>query len=452
MLLIAEIGSTTTVVSAFAGLETETPHLLGQGQAPTTAISGDVTVGLQQALRSLQAEIDAPIPDDVPLYASSSAAGGLKMTVHGLVYDMTAKAAKEAALGAGAVVHMVTAGLLKVHDLAKMVSIRPNIIMLAGGVENGESETVLANASLLAKLPFRVPILYAGNSVIRSEIELILTGAGFPVRTVANVYPRIDELQVEPARRAIQALFEEHIVHAPGMEKIRSWVTGPIMPTPGAVMQAARLLAEEMGDLVVIDIGGATTDIHSVAEGSDRYRKLSVYPEPKAKRTVEGDLGLYVNASRVADLIGYERLADEFGMPMQTRVQEIPAIPTKSDEIALAECLATAAAQAALARHAGRLRHLYGPGGRVSLVEGKDLSQVKWLIGTGGALTHLPGRRSILAGLRRSKPGQELWPSPEASTLIDHRYIMATCGLLAPVHPQAALQLMKASFADEEGR
>ncbi len=452
MLLVAEIGSTTTIVSALAGIESEAPRLLGQGQAPTTVLAGDVTVGLERALASLQAGIGIPIPAGTPLYASSSAAGGLKMTVHGLVYDMTVKAAKEAALGAGAVMRLVTAGPLKDHDLAKMAEIRPNMIMLAGGVENGETETALTNASRLEKLPLRVPVLYAGNSAIQNEVEQILTRAGFPVRTVANVYPRIDELQVEPARRAIQALFEEHIVHAPGMEKIRRLVTGPIMPTPGAVMQAARLLAEEMGDLVVMDIGGATTDVHSVAEGSERYRKLSVYPEPRAKRTVEGDLGLYVNAAQVADLIGYDRLAEEFDMPMHKQVQDIHPIPTTPGEIALVERLAVAAAEAAMARHAGRLRHLYGPSGRVTLVEGKDLSQVTWLVGTGGALTRLPSRRRILEGIRRLRPGQELWPSPEASTLIDHHYIMAACGLLATTHPQAALQLMRTSFASEEGR
>lgn len=138
-------------------------------------------------------------------------------------------------------------------------------------------------------------------------------------------------------------------------------------------------------------------------------------------------------------------------MPMSNAIKDIPPIPTKPTEITLVECLARVAAETAMSRHAGRVRHLYGPGGRTTLVEGKDLSQVRWLIGTGGALTRLPGRRSILEGLRRSRSGQELWPSPDASTLIDHYYIMAACGVLAAQHPRAALQLMKVSFAAEEG-
>lgn len=451
MLLVAEIGSTTTMVSAFAGIGTDEPRLLGQGQAATTVLAGDVTIGLEQAMTDLRAKLSVTVPPCTPMYASSSAAGGLKMTVHGLVYDMTAKAAMEAALGAGAIVRLVTAGPLKPHDLTQIESIRPNMIMLAGGVEYGESETALGNAALLKQLSFRVPVLYAGNSAIQSEIEEPLVRAGFPVRTVANVYPRIDELHVEPARRAIQRLFEEHIIHAPGMEKIRNMVTGAIMPTPGAVMQAARLLAAEIGDLVVMDIGGATTDLHSVAQGSEQYRKLAVYPEPGAKRTVEGDLGLYVNAGHVATLIGYGRLAEEFGEEMNQGIQDLPPIPAKPSEIKLAERLAQAAAEIAMGRHAGRLRQLYGPSGRVTLVEGKDLSQVRWLIGTGGALTRLPSRKSILAGIRRARPGQELWPSPDANTLIDHHYIMAACGVLAAEHPREALLLMKDSLAVEEG-
>ncbi len=271
--LVAEIGSTTTVVNAFNGITSSVPVFLGQGQSPTTVLEGDVSMGLNKAIENLAEELGVSGIDYQVLMATSSAAGGLKMTVHGLVYDMTAKAAKEAALGAGANLHMVTAGKLRRTDLKKISDLKPNIILIAGGVDYGERETAIYNAEHIAALPLTVPVLYAGNIENQEEIKLIFEEAGKAdlLYLCENVYPRIDDLNVEPTRKVIQNIFEKHITEAPGMQDIRQWVTGHIIPTPGAVMEAAKLLREALGDLLVIDVGGATTDIHSVTEGVKRY-------------------------------------------------------------------------------------------------------------------------------------------------------------------------------------
>lgn len=130
--LVAEIGSTTTVVNAFSHLDSDKPEFVGQGQAPTSVEIGDVTIGLQGAIDDLKTTLKVDHITYDKMLATSSAAGGLKMTVHGLVYDMTAKAAKEAALGAGANIHLITAGKLRRTDLKKIEDIKPNIILLAG--------------------------------------------------------------------------------------------------------------------------------------------------------------------------------------------------------------------------------------------------------------------------------------------------------------------------------
>mgnify|MGYP000644894105 FL=1 len=131
--LVAEIGSTTTVVNAFDGINTKNPIFWGQGQAPTSVSEGDVRIGLRGAVDDLCKKKGVEKLHYHDMIATSSAAGGLKMTVHGLVYDMTAKAAKEAALGAGGIIHYVTAGKLRRTDIAKIKEINPNIILIAGG-------------------------------------------------------------------------------------------------------------------------------------------------------------------------------------------------------------------------------------------------------------------------------------------------------------------------------
>ncbi|MDI3535487.1 MAG: hypothetical protein PWQ82_1852 [Thermosediminibacterales bacterium] len=443
--IVAEIGSTTTVVNAFCGLGTSRPKFIGQGIAPTTVLQGDVTIGLECAVKNLEQNLKTSVKWN-RMMASSSAAGGLKMTVHGLVYDMTAKAAKEAALGAGAVLHMVTAGPLSPLDLKKILEIKPNIILLAGGVDYGEKATAISNAAKIAELGIDTPVIYAGNVAARDEIREIFQGKN-RVFFVDNVYPRIDELNIEPTRKVIHEVFEEHIVIAPGMEKIRTMVDGPIIPTPGAVMKAARLLKEKIGDLIVLDVGGATTDVHSVTEGSDEIAKILVAPEPEAKRTVEGDLGVFINRSHVIDLVGYEKSTEILGFDTKEAIKRQPPIPKSLEEIKLAEYLTQIACKTAVERHVGEIKYLFGPTGKYSIAIGKDLTQVKWIIGTGGALTRLPNGRKILQSLRQDKKGKKLFPTQNAKVLIDNYYIMASLGVLSGEYPSETLALLKQTLS-----
>ena len=280
--LVAEIGSTTTVVNAFDRINEAEPVFLGQGQAPTSVLAGDVRVGLQGAVDDLCRHLGAEEVQYETMLATSSAAGGLRMTVHGLVYDMTVKAAKEAALGAGANLHLTTAGILEEDDLEDIRDIRPNLILLAGGTDYGERKTALENAKRLRELDLDVPVIYAGNVQNQNRVSRIFEGARAKLYITENVYPRLDELNIEPTRRIIHQVFEEHIIKAPGMEGIRDMVTGAILPTPGAVMECAQLLHDQLGDLLVLDVGGATTDIHSVTEGSEEIALIQITPDPVA--------------------------------------------------------------------------------------------------------------------------------------------------------------------------
>ena len=452
--LVAEIGSTTTVVNAFGNLNGENPKFIGQGQAPTTVDQGDVNLGLMDATYDLEEKLGIKELEYDEFLATSSAAGGLKMTVHGLVYDMTAKAAKEAALGAGANIHMVTSGKLRRTDLKEIEKIRPNIILLAGGVDYGERDTALYNAELLAKLDLDIPIIYAGNIQNCEEIKLIFEDYGKEklLKIVENVYPKIDRLNVEPVRRVIQDVFEEHIIHAPGMEKVRDVVSGPIVPTPGAVMESSKILKEVIGDLVTIDVGGATTDIHSVTDGSEEITSILISPEPVAKRTVEGDLGVYVNMRNIVEIVGEKNLAKELSVEEEELTEHLlnfPPIPKSEVEIKTVEVLTEKAVIMSVHRHAGGYRHLFGET-KKTLAEGKDLTSIKWIIGTGGALTRIPNRIEILKKVATSNKGDKLLPMPEAKILIDNDYIMASLGVLSKYNKESAVRLLKKSLKIEE--
>lgn len=443
--LVAEIGSTTTIVNAFLGIHTKKPVFFGQGVAPTSVALGNVTIGLKQAIEDLKNKSGEPEIIWDEMLATSSAAGGLRMSVHGLVYDMTVRAAREAALGAGAIVKYVTAGKLHSAEVQKVKDINPNIILVAGGVDYGERETALYNFRLLAEELPEKPFIYAGNVQNHDEIRMLALQYGIKLTIVENVYPRVDMLNVEPTRKIIHDVFEEHIVHAPGMSEVRTLINGPIIPTPGAVMLAAQMLYEDIGDLLVFDIGGATTDVHSVTDGSSEVKNIMISPEPLAKRTVEGDLGVYINIPHIVEKIGLKTLLVEF--PDAKRlIQDIGPIPQTPEEVRFIERLTVEAELTALERHAGTLRDLYGPTGKRTVAEGKDLTAVKYIIGTGGALTRLPGRKAILDQSRKCQNGVSLYPPQSASICFDNAYIMASLGVLSKRHKDAALMLLKNSL------
>lgn len=443
--LVAEIGSTTTVVNAFNGIGTDNPAFVGQGQAPTTVLEGDVTIGLKGAIEGLRKNLQADELTWDDMLATSSAAGGLKMTVHGLVYDMTVRAAKEAALGAGGIIKMITSGKLRRTDLKKIQEINPNIILVAGGVDYGERDTAIHNIEMILSMNLNIPIIYAGNIENQEEVRLMCEEAGNQLYIVENVYPKIDTLVVEPTRKIIQDAFEEHIIHAPGMAQVRELVKGPIIPTPGAVMEAAKVLKEEIGDLIVFDVGGATTDLHSVTEGSNDINSILISPEPDAKRTVEGDLGVYVNVMHVVEKIGIDNLKKEFP-DAEELLENYKPIPETDREKQFVERLTKEAVLTSLERHAGHLRYFYTASGKKTVAEGKDLTAIQYIIGTGGALTRLPNNKQILEFVKTQAKEQELFPTKAAKVLIDEDYILSSLGVLSKSYRDDALKLMKKSL------
>ncbi len=427
--LVGEIGSTTTQVVAFEH-SLDTLVYVGRGISETTADQGDVSVGLLSALENLKRNLNTDELTYQRFLACSSAAGGLKMTVHGLVWDMTVKAAKEAALGAGANIRYITAGMLGEDDLREIEQICPNIILLAGGVDYGEKNTVLANAEKLCELSIRVPVIYAGNKEIQKSVSKILMTAGFECLICDNVYPNIDQLVVEPLRNLIQQVFEKHITDAPGMRRIRELIDGTILPVPAAVNRAAQRYYQKMGPCMVIDIGGATSDVHSVSEDSDRYRDVLISPEPFAKRTVEGDLGVYKNRTVVANLMK----EPPFGH-WKELLNDILPIDRDQRHKELIDCLTQTAAQAALSRHAGRVQYLYLHSGRKTIASGKDCSQVKTILLTGGALIYHHDPIEMMRRVLKTMDPMLLLPREEVMIRLDKQYLLAVIGVLSEEYP-----------------
>ena len=423
--LTLEVGSTITKANGFVRLRDGGFGHVAQGFAPTSVGAGDVGVGVDAAVADLRSRSGLD-PAGAETFVNSSAAGGLRMTVHGLTTSMTARAAREAALGAGGIVTLVTAGELDLYDLEEIREARPNLVLLAGGVDFGEKGTVLKNAEKLAKLGLPAPVLYAGNVALRRAVEELFRAAGRELHVAENVFPDVDVLNVDPLRRLVHEAFNRHIVHAPGMERLAERTRHGILPTPGAVLRGAELFAEVAGDCLVFDVGGATTDVHSVTEGSADWHSRLVEPEPRAKRTVEGDLGVFVNARNVVDLAG-----EPDG---ETRLADLAALPVTDRQKALTRWLCERAVSIGARRHAGVVSDLFTPTGRRQVVKGKDLTAVRWVVATGGALTKVEGAAECLRAVCTGV-GKHLLPDPSATILVDAEYRFSALGTLAHAYP-----------------
>ncbi|MDD3147826.1 MAG: glutamate mutase L [Candidatus Riflebacteria bacterium] len=431
--LTLEVGSTITKANGFIRDPENALMHVAQGFAPTSVLQGNVGIGLLAAIEDLETSSGFNT-DTAEVFANSSAAGGLRVTVHGLTYNMTARAAKEASLGAGAIIKMVTAGDLSEFDLEEIEEINPNMVILAGGVDFGAREVVLANAIKLGSLDLGVPVVYAGNAALKRAVENIFYKSGTELMIAPNVFPDVDVLNVEPLRKRMQELFSRHIIHAPGMERLESLTDRQIIPTPGAVLKAAELFAEVAGDVLVIDVGGATTDVHSVTDGSREFADKLVDPEPHAKRTVEGDLGVYVNAANIIEISEEE--------DRRKHLEEIKAMPATESEKEMTRWLCQKAVETGVRRHAGVIADLYTPSGKKQIVKGKDLTAVNWVIGTGGALTRVEGGDEILRAVCTG-PGKYLLPKPSARIMLDANYLFSALGTICHDYPELVKNTFK---------
>jgi len=457
LVLLVDFGSTYTKLVA---VDLDEGRIVGQTANLTTAET-DITHGLMKGLEQLE-QGGIPLSAFQHRLACSSARGGLRMIAIGLVPKLTVEAARRAALGAGARILRSYAHKLSLTELEEIVAQEADMILLAGGTDGGDHQVIVHNARLLASTTLSAPIIVAGN---KEAIPLIQEAFGNRegVHYTENVLPHLGQLNVQPARACIRRVFMEKIVEAKGFRKAEQFVQRVLMPTPLAVLRAARLLAEGtnqergLGELMVIDVGGATTDVHSVARGAPARERVVMrgLPEPYAKRTVEGDLGLRVSAVSLLGAVGEKRLAEFIGLPnldlpaiVQRLATHVGTVPTTARDVAIDLGMTKAAVRLSVERHVGILREHYLPEGFCYIQQGKDLTRLPTLIGTGGPFRYLKESHQALAEALY-RPEDPLLLRPRNPRLyVDRRYILWAMGLLAELNPTLALKLMKENLEE----
>jgi len=479
--LVTDCGSTTTKALLFqktAGGWRQTYR----GEAPTTVEQpvADVTVGALNAFAEVEevsghailapdAVQDGAAPfvaagDDaargIDLYLStSSAGGGLQMTVAGVVRQMSAESAERAALSAGAIVmDAISAddGREDHERIQRLRHLRPDIVLLTGGVDGGSQEHVVEMAeTLVAASPrprfgdsLRLPVIYAGNSDATEDVRRILEKTA-QVAVVDNVRPTLEAENLSPAREAIHEFFLAHVMsHSPGYDKLLRWTPVPVMPTPAAVGDMVRGYAEATGQAVLcVDIGGATTDVFSVFENRQG--------EPVFNRTVSANLGMSYSVANVLIEAGgesirrwlpYEMEAPALRDRLRNKMIRPTSIPQTLEDLWLEQAVCREALRLALFHHRSLAVGLSGVqqqrgiadifsqnASRADLV---DMMRLDLVIGSGGVLSHAPDRMSAALMILE---GFELQGFTQIA--VDSIFMMPHLGVLASVHPDAAREI-----------
>ena len=450
-ILLIDFGSTYTKLTA---VDIDAEQILGTASSYTT-VETDINEGLDNALAQLRQQT-GPVCFS-KYYACSSAAGGLRMITSGLVPELTGEAAKLASLGAGAKVTGVYSFQLTEDDIEDIRAAKPDIFLLVGGTDGGNTECILHNAKMLAGMKPEFPIIIAGNRTAARSCQRIL--AGCEVYVCPNVMPTFGALNIEPTQKQIRQIFLDRIIQAKGLSKASQLLSDIIMPTPSAVMQAMELLSNGcdgepgIGELVAVDVGGATTDVYSIADGMPTgmntvYKGL---PEPYAKRTVEGDIGMRYSIHGIVSAAGDRRICELSGLQAE-RITELTAylrehpdtVPGDNPELeALDYALASAAIEEAVSRHAGTISETYTMMGLTYVQEGKNLTDVKQIVVTGGSLVHTRRTDAIARHALFSPLHPQSLRPKNADVWVDRKYILAAMGLLSSYYPQTALRIMK---------
>ena len=449
--LLIDFGSTYTKLTA---VDVDAEEILGTASSYTT-VQTDINEGLENALRQLQEKTGKL--DFVKSYACSSAAGGLRMVTSGLVPELTGEAAKLASLGAGAKVVGVYSFQLTEDDLEEIQGLKPDIFLLVGGTDGGNTENILYNARMLATIEPKFPIVIAGNRTAARECERIL--AGWETHICPNVMPKFGVLKIEETQNKIREIFLNRIIQAKGLSKAADLLSDIMMPTPSAVLQALELLSQGcedepgIGDLIAVDVGGATTDVYSVADGMPDHMN-TVYkglPEPFAKRTVEGDIGMRYSVQGIVDAAGLQRISQISRLPKERVTELVEELKAHTDQLpngdtereGLDFALAAIAVEEAVTRHAGTIEETYTLMGQTFVQSGKNLTKVRQIVVTGGSLIHTKETEKIAAYALYSPASPASLRPKEADVWVDRSYILAAMGLLSSYYPQTALRIMK---------
>ena len=438
--LLVDVGSTYTKLH----LVDTSKNVILAGASSYTTVETDVREGFNKAYKKLREISDVKYDK---ILGCSSASGGLKVIAIGFSKSLTTDAARLASLSSGARILDVYSYELKDEQVEKIKSAGADIIVLCGGTDHGNRDNIIYNAKKLAKGFVKTPVVVAGNIDTHEEIRDIFNKADVPCDFTENVMPTTNTINYRPLRKTIGDLFIKTIAHAKGIDLL-SQDFEILLPTPVAVQKAMSVYAKHLDKVILsVDIGGATTDIHSI--GKTYYGEENVISppidEPYEKRTVEGDMGMRYSATALYESVGDEPFL-KFGIKdakekTEFRFNHTNYIPDNEEDLFFDNALCYIATHTSLMRHVGHIKKIKTPTRTIYEQYGKDLRPAEMFIGTGGSLINSDDPKKILSAIRDLD--EKYLINRDVKCYLDKDYILSSAGLISTVDEEASYKLLK---------
>ena len=438
--LLVDVGSTYTKLH----LVDTSKNVILAGASSYTTVETDVREGFNKAYKKLREISDVKYDK---ILGCSSASGGLKVIAIGFSKSLTTDAARLASLSSGARILDVYSYELKDEQVEEIKSAGADIIVLCGGTDHGNRDNIIYNAKKLAKGSVKTPVVVAGNIDTHEEIRDIFNKADVPCDFTENVMPTTNTINYRPLRKTIGDLFIKTIAHAKGIDLL-SQDFEILLPTPAAVQKAMSVYAKHLDKVILsVDIGGATTDIHSI--GKTYYGEENVISppidEPYEKRTVEGDMGMRYSATALYESVGDEPFL-KFGIKdakekTEFRFNHTNYIPDNEEDLVLDNALCYIATHTTLMRHVGHIKKIKTPTRTIYEQYGKDLRPAEMFIGTGGSLINSDDPKKILSAIRDLD--EKYLINRDVKCYLDKDYILSSAGLISTVDEEASYKLLK---------
>ncbi|WP_195444920.1 methylaspartate mutase accessory protein GlmL [Peptoniphilus harei] len=438
--LLVDVGSTYTKLH----LVDTNKNVILAGASSYTTVETDVREGFNKAYKKLREISDVKYDK---ILGCSSASGGLKVIAIGFSKSLTTDAARLASLSSGARILNVYSYELKDEQVEEIKSAGADIIVLCGGTDHGNRDNIIYNAKKLAKGSVKTPVVVAGNIDTHEEIRDIFNKADVPCDFTENVMPTTNTINYRPLRQTIGDLFIKTIAHAKGIDLL-SKDFEILLPTPVAVQKAMSVYAKYLDKVILsVDIGGATTDIHSI--GKTYYGEENVISppidEPYEKRTVEGDMGMRYSATALYESVGDEPFL-KFGIKdakkkTEFRFNHTNYIPDNDEDLFFDNVLCYIATHTSLMRHVGHIKKIKTPTRTIYEQYGKDLRPAEMFIGTGGSLINSDDPKKILSAIRDLD--EKYLINRDVKCYLDKEYILSSAGLISTVDEEASYKLLK---------
>lgn len=438
--LLVDVGSTYTKLH----LVDTSKNVILAGASSYTTVETDVREGFNKAYSKLREISDVKYDK---ILGCSSASGGLKVIAIGFSKNLTTDAARLASLSSGARILDVYSYELKDEEVEEIKSAGADIIVLCGGTDHGNRDNIIYNAKKLAKGSVKTPVVVAGNIDTHGEIRDIFNKADVPCDFTENVMPTTNTINYRPLRKTIGDLFIKTIAHAKGIDLL-SQDFEILLPTPVAVQKAMSVYAKHLDKVIMsVDIGGATTDIHSI--GKTYYGEENVISppidEPYEKRTVEGDMGMRYSATALYESVGDEPFL-KFGIKdakekTEFRFNHTNYIPDNEEDLFFDNALCYIATHTSLMRHVGHIKKIKTPTRTIYEQYGKDLRPAEMFIGTGGSLINSNDPKKILSAIRDLDDKYLI--NRDVKCYLDKDYILSSAGLISTVDEEASYKLLK---------